>query len=69
MTTFGLTRTQQIWFILLLILGITVINDFTPRQAIAQDEAVAEKPAEGEAPPDASDWVVIVVRPTGFSKH
>ena len=33
------------------------------------DKRPADDPAEGEAPPDASDWVVIVVRPTGFSKH
>ena len=26
-------------------------------------------PPRGEAPNDAPDWVVIVVQPTGFSKH
>jgi PPOX class probable F420-dependent enzyme len=28
-----------------------------------------DAPPPGEAPSDAADWVVIVVRPTGFSKH
>jgi PPOX class probable F420-dependent enzyme len=28
-----------------------------------------DAPPPGEAPADAPDWVVIVVRPTGFSKH
>jgi PPOX class probable F420-dependent enzyme len=28
-----------------------------------------DAPPAGEAPHDAPDWVVIVVRPTGFSKH
>ena len=28
-----------------------------------------DAPPPGEAPSDAPDWVVIVVRPTGFSKH
>src|ERR1700730_3831355 len=33
------------------------------------DEPPPDAPARGEAPSDAADWVVIVVRPTGFSKH
>ena len=33
------------------------------------DEPPPDAPPRGEAPPDAADWVVIVVRPTGFSKH
>jgi PPOX class probable F420-dependent enzyme len=28
-----------------------------------------DAPPPGEAPSDAPDWVVIVVRPTGFSNH
>ena len=33
------------------------------------DEPPPDAPPRGEAPSDAPDWVVIVVRPTGFSKH
>ena len=33
------------------------------------DRASPDAPPRGEAPSDAPDWVVIVVRPTGFSKH
>jgi PPOX class probable F420-dependent enzyme len=33
------------------------------------DKRPPDAPAQGEAPDDAADWVVIVVRPTGFSKH
>src|SRR6266481_4370539 len=33
------------------------------------DEPPPDAPPPGEAPSDAPDWVVIVVRPTGFSKH
>jgi hypothetical protein len=33
------------------------------------DEPPPDAPPSGEAPSDAADWVVIVVRPTGFSKH
>jgi PPOX class probable F420-dependent enzyme len=33
------------------------------------DEPPPDAPPRGEAPTDAPDWVVIVVRPTGFSKH
>jgi PPOX class probable F420-dependent enzyme len=33
------------------------------------DEPPPDAPPRGEAPSDAADWVVIVVRPTGFSKH
>ncbi|MGW4124677.1 PPOX class F420-dependent oxidoreductase [Nocardia sp. NPDC004711] len=32
-------------------------------------ERPADAPPPGQAPADAPDWVVIVVRPTGFSKH
>jgi biopolymer transport protein ExbB len=48
MSTFGLTRSQRIWFILTLIVGITVVHDFTPRPALAQEEAAAEAKAGGE---------------------
>jgi hypothetical protein len=33
------------------------------------DTPPPDAPPQGEAPHDATDWVVIVVRPTGFSKH
>ena len=33
------------------------------------DEPPPDAPPRGEAPSDAPDWVVIVVRPSGFSKH
>jgi PPOX class probable F420-dependent enzyme len=33
------------------------------------DTPPPDAPPQGEAPHDAPDWVVIVVRPTGFSKH
>jgi hypothetical protein len=33
------------------------------------DEPPPDAPHRGEAPSDALDRVVIVVRPTGFSKH
>jgi hypothetical protein len=33
------------------------------------DKPPPDAPPPGEAPSDAPDWVVIVVRPTGFSKH
>jgi hypothetical protein len=33
------------------------------------DEPPPDAPPRGEVPSDAADWVVIVVRPTGFSKH
>ncbi|MBU3066665.1 PPOX class F420-dependent oxidoreductase [Nocardia sp. NEAU-G5] len=32
-------------------------------------EPPPDAPPPGQAPADAPDWVVIVVRPTGFSKH
>ena len=41
-------------------------------ERIEPDPAVKrppDAPPRGEAPSDAPDWVVIVVRPTGFSKH
>ena len=33
------------------------------------DEPPPDAPPRDEDPADAADWVVIVVRPTGFSKH
>jgi len=33
------------------------------------DEPPPDAPPPGEAPSDAPDWVVLLVRPTGFSKH
>ena len=33
------------------------------------DEPHPDAPLAGEAPHDAPDWVVIVVRPTAYSKH
>jgi len=47
MSSLGLTRSGQIWFILALIVGITVLNDIRPRAAMAQEEAAAEKEGAG----------------------
>jgi hypothetical protein len=39
------------------------------RQTLQRGHPPPDAPPQGEAPHDAPDWVVIVVRPTGFSKH
>lgn len=45
MSTLGLTRPQQIWFILALVVGMIAVNDIQPRLAYAQEEAKAEEAA------------------------
>ena len=38
-------------------------------RTLTGDQPPPDAPPRGEAPSDAADWVVIVVRPTGFSNH
>ncbi len=69
MSMFGLTRSQQIWFILTLIVGITIVNDFKPRPALAQEEAAAEAKAGGEAgvePKQNKSYFMWFIESSGF---
>ena len=45
------------------------VERIEPDSAASFFRRLADRYSGDEPPPDAPDWVVIVVRPTGFSKH
>lgn len=64
MSTLGLTRPQQIWFILALIVGMIAINDIQPRLAYAQ-EAAGDAKAEEAAPKQTKSYFMWFIESSG----